>query len=209
MSAEFGITLNIGCGQYPVMGDDWLNIDPDPNVRAFVESLPGSPWHFRHESGHALSMESGAADRVYACHVLEHYLPPDCGLGGQANADSAMSEWWRVLRPGGELWVAVPDILVVASRILSEQSHRDEWLRLAYGWHASRYDHHMWGYTWDGLGTLMIKHGFDVIGHWEPFVRNPVGEGFDCAGCHGLDEHEFTVPCSLNMRARKPELEVE
>jgi predicted SAM-dependent methyltransferase len=49
-----------------------------------------------------LSMiQSGSADLVYASHVLEYF--------DRKEAEGVLTEWFRVLRPGGVLRLSVPD----------------------------------------------------------------------------------------------------
>jgi SAM-dependent methyltransferase len=50
---------------------------------------------------------TGAAEMVYAAHVLE-YLD-------RVEAVEALTEWARVLRPGGRLLLSVPDFAELAS----------------------------------------------------------------------------------------------
>jgi SAM-dependent methyltransferase len=79
--------INFGCGQFPLPG--WLNVDIDPQARADVyHDLERLPYPF----------ESNSAEEIVASHVLEHLDQPF----------AAMSEFARVLRPGGRLTVRVP-----------------------------------------------------------------------------------------------------
>jgi len=47
------------------------------------------------------TIESGSADLIYASHVLEYF--------DRREAEEALKEWFRVLRPGGILRLSVPD----------------------------------------------------------------------------------------------------
>jgi SAM-dependent methyltransferase len=80
--------LNLGCGYQQIAGFTGVDFDESlsPDVVASVESLP---------------FEDGSIEEIYASHVLEHV----------AMDSPALSEWYRVLQPGGLITVAVPDIV--------------------------------------------------------------------------------------------------
>ena len=76
--------INLGSGSYPLEG--WLNIDAvDMNLGKF-------PWDFDDE----------CADELMASHVLEHFTRRD-GV-------RFIGECYRILKPGGVLHIAVPDM---------------------------------------------------------------------------------------------------
>lgn len=82
--------VEIGPGGNPVPGFDYyVDVVPNPhaNITASMERLP---------------FADGSADHLRACHVLEHqsylYILP------------TLVEWYRVLAPGGTLFVAVPNV---------------------------------------------------------------------------------------------------
>jgi SAM-dependent methyltransferase len=67
----------------------WLNVDVDPQAQADMHhDLECLPYPF----------ESGSAEEILASHVLEHLHQPF----------AAMSEFARILRPGGRLTIRVP-----------------------------------------------------------------------------------------------------
>jgi predicted SAM-dependent methyltransferase len=82
------LRLNLGCGLTQVAGFLGVDLDPElhPDVVADVESLP---------------FEDDSVDEIYASHVLEH-VPYD---------SPALTEWNRVLKPGGLITIIVPDII--------------------------------------------------------------------------------------------------
>jgi hypothetical protein len=90
-----GIGTEIGAGASPVPGvtpppiylDCFKSFGADPNRADFYGHACALPFH-----DHAL-------DYVIASHVLEHV----------ANPVAALAEWYRVLRPGGIIYLVVPD----------------------------------------------------------------------------------------------------
>lgn len=89
------IGTEIGAGASPVPGptpppiyvDCFKSFGADPNRADFYGHACALPFH-----DHAL-------DYVIASHVLEHV----------ANPIAALVEWYRVLRPGGIIYLVVPD----------------------------------------------------------------------------------------------------
>ena len=82
------IKLNLGCG-WRNFGSDWIHIDG------------GDYDHLDYTDITKLELEDDSVDLIYASHVLEYF---DIN-----QAKAALREWRRVLKPGGELRVAVPD----------------------------------------------------------------------------------------------------
>lgn len=107
--------LNIGCGGswHP----DWLNCD----VR------PASPEVRTLDARCRIPIADGGCDAVYHSHVLEHLEPRD--------ARRFMAECSRVLKTGGVLRVAVPDLERIACAYLdSLQAAIAGGDRFAYDW---------------------------------------------------------------------------
>ena len=77
--------LNLGSGEMSL--DGWLNVDIADGI-----DLSIFPWPFEDES----------ASEVLVSHILEHFTKADARL--------FLDECWRVLAPGGFLWLAVPDM---------------------------------------------------------------------------------------------------
>lgn len=92
--------LNLGCGTRYL--DDWTNID-------FVSSGPSVKAHNLLDG---IPFSNNEFDVVYHSHVLEHF-PKD-------RAHFFIQECYRVLKPGGILRVAVPDLEQIA-RIYLQQ----------------------------------------------------------------------------------------
>ena len=82
--------LNLGCGPDHMPG--WTNVDYDESLKPDVVA------DLRH-----LPFDDGVATHVFASHVLEHFRWDE----------PVLEEWHRVLRPGGEIVVIVPDIIGV------------------------------------------------------------------------------------------------
>jgi len=141
-----GLHLGSGGARIP----RFWNLDANPwtscNIVAKVERI---------------KLKTGTVGTIYASHVLEH-IPRD-------RAGSVLEEWHRVLRPGGKLYVSVPDLEVLFRTYLDNLPHYDtdagrqlaeRACYLVYGGQANRYEFHLHGYSFASLGFLLERVGF-------------------------------------------------
>ena len=86
--------LNLGCGacHHPA----WVNVD-------FRQTGPGV---MAHDLSRGVPFPDASFDAVYHSHLLEHFHA--------STAPLFLAECWRVLKPGGILRVAVPDLEAMA-----------------------------------------------------------------------------------------------
>jgi SAM-dependent methyltransferase len=112
--------LNIGCGDRFDPG--WTNLDVDSHF----------PGVLTHDARKGLPFPDGSFDVVYHSHVLEHF--------DAKNGAALLRECHRVLRQGGIVRVAVPDLERIAQLYLSSLENvlngktdwqgRYEWMKL-------------------------------------------------------------------------------
>lgn len=103
-------------------------------------------------------------DEVMASHVLEH-LPYSDML-------DVMSEWTRVLKPGGVLRIAVPDMRKIGAELAKPDLDDGQVQYLAamlYGSQNYKENFHQWGYTEQTLSRAMYAAGIGNIRTWQPF----------------------------------------
>lgn len=100
----------------------------------------------------ALPFDDGAFDGVECYHVLEHLLPDE--------AKAALTECVRVLKPGGELAVAVPDLRKCARTLLMGDL---KILHNIYSPDAEPAQQHRWGYVPETMMVLLEEAGLTNI----------------------------------------------
>lgn len=93
------LRVHVGCGTVALPG--WFNVDERwfPHV------------HYVGLAHRLEPLPDGCAERLYASHVLEHL--------SHTETSAALEEWRRVLRPGGHIFIAVPDFDAIVDRYLS------------------------------------------------------------------------------------------
>jgi predicted SAM-dependent methyltransferase len=90
--------LNLGCGQR--FRPDWTNID-------FASTGPSVTAH---NLTQGIPQPDNTFDLVYHSHVLEHF--------SKTQAQTLIQECHRVLKPGGTLRIAIPDLEQIAKTYL-------------------------------------------------------------------------------------------
>ncbi len=164
--------LNIGCGPrgITVIGnpafpeEEWrevrLDIDPGvaPDIVASMTDMAAVP--------------DGTMDAVWSSHNLEHLFPHE--------VPAALREFLRVLKPGGQLRLAVPDLQGVAA--LVAQGGLEDTLYMSnvgpitpldviYGYGAAiaagnHFMAHRTGFTAQTLGRALQAAGFEPVVLW-------------------------------------------
>lgn len=98
----------------------------------------------------------GSCSDVYCSHVLEHLSHADELL-------IAMSEFYRVLAPGGVLRVSVPDLTVLFGLFIDPKyavESRANLLRYIFGGQIDEHDFHKCGFDMDILSANLYSVGF-------------------------------------------------
>ena len=181
--------LNIGCGRR--YHEDWLNLDletSDPSVIC-------------HDVNKGLPFKEGRFSAVYHSHILEHLEP----IEGR----KLIEECYRVLRPGGILRIAVPDLECIARLYL--ETHQEAW----WGNETSQIN-----YKWmklELLDQLVRRSSGGKMGRYmasreiknSQFVKSRLGDEFSICQSHRSTEALASLPLfkrlgriSLGLRRR-------
>lgn len=130
---------------------------------------------------------------IYASHVVEH-------LDYKDELKNTLTDWNRVLVPGGKLYISVPDMDVLARMFINKSllgvNERFFVMRMMFGGHVDKYDYHAVGLNEEFLSEFLKVSGYVNI------VKVPA---------FGLFNDTSTmlfkgVAISLNIMAEKPKL---
>ena len=140
------IKLNLGCYDRKIHG--FVNVD----IRADVEP------DVVDDAFKLFKFEENSVDLIYACHMLEH--------GDYRECEMALQRWHKVLKPGGLLRIAVPDM---EAHFAHYYYHRD--LRVLHStfWGSQRhaYDYHKNGWDFKKLKEDLEMAGFNAVRRYD------------------------------------------
>jgi len=132
--------LHLGSGSKRIPG--YTNVDANeecsPDILATIDDLG--------------SLEDNVVDAIYACHVLEHTH--------RGAVQGVLKEWHRVLKPGGELRVAVPDFEEIVLLYVEHGVHLERLWGLFYGGGKTAWDLHQVVFDYETLCTYLQRAGF-------------------------------------------------
>lgn len=86
---ESTMRLHVGCGNVILKG--WVNIDS--RELPGVDVVTDGRW--------CAQYKPETIDAIYACHVIDHFHVWE--------VESVVYRWWRLLIPGGKLFVSTPN----------------------------------------------------------------------------------------------------
>ncbi len=135
--------LNLGCGLDKREG--YVNIDIREEVNPDLV----------HDLEKPLPFPDNSAEEIIAKDVLEHL--------SFHKVEDALRDWFRVLKPGGRIYIQCPDLEAIAKKIIL--SGKYSWKEISY-WVYGAQDYpentHKAGFTIRTLKELLEKIGFVV-----------------------------------------------
>ncbi len=152
--------LNLGCGTHYSTQKEWTNLD-------FISTGEGV---IAHNLLKGIPCETNSFDLVYHSHVLEHFSKED--------GDKFITECFRVLKPGGILRIAIPDLERIARKYLlylekGLQNPDDAIVRANYEWMLlEMYDQTVRNTSGGNMGKYLFQ---DTLIN-EDFVFQRIGE---------------------------------
>lgn len=160
------IRLDIGNGDMPREG--WISVDRKQGREAYPLAYPDN-----------------YADEIEASHILEHFSHRD--------KVKVLRDWVRVLKPGGRIRIAVPDIEALCRMWLNGDLARLrktypqlDFERILYGAHVDDNDFHKSAYHRDELMMMMNAVGLIGVQRFQ-----------------GRPDSSASYPFSLNMEGWK------
>lgn len=169
--------INMGCGLAVAPG--WINIDGSLN--AIVAALPrsfhraayrftgassfyteaeylrllGEHYFVHHDLSYGLPLEDGVADFVYSSHFIEHLFKSD--------AENLLRESRRVLKTGGTVRIALPDLEYACSLYASGEKGKMLENYFFVSGDDSYYARHKYMYDYPMFAELLSRTGFRDI----------------------------------------------
>ena len=178
--------LHLGCGTRHFPG--YINIDQVDGYNVdLVCDISKLPY------------EDNSVDVIYACHVLEYF-------DWQEAESIVLPEWYRVLKPGGTIRIAVPYFdSIVRWYIDKGRCDLSECIGLLFGrqYYNNKYQYHKCVYDHDTLYILLLNVGFGSIHcyNWENTEHSHID---DCSQAYlpHMDKKNGLL-MSLNIEAYK------
>lgn len=172
--------IQIGGGKHLLKG--FLNIDIVPPADLICDLREGIP------------LEDSCSEFIFSEHFFEHVDYP-------ISAKKIISEIYRILKPGGQIVLGVPDSKLAArSYVNKDQKYYKQAINT---WYANRdclkhfntyidllnyhyrdqddnkkYNPHYWAYDFEKLKSLFKNTGFSRVKRWDfdPAIANPKRE---------------------------------
>lgn len=139
--------LHIG-GKQPAEGWEILN------------AIPGQYVDHVCNANDLSRFADGTFSEIYASHVVEH-------LDYKDELSSTLKEWFRVMEPGGKIYISVPDLDVLAQLTLLKDKltieERFFVMKMLFGGHLDEYDYHVVGLNKEFLAIFLQMAGFENI----------------------------------------------
>ena len=174
--------LHVGCGERYLPGFIHVDIRKLPHVNVVT-------------SADKLDMfKDNSIKLIYACHILDHF--------GRNEVEGVLQEWYRVLKQGGILRLAVSDFEVVA-KIYCETKDLKLILGILFGRQDYEGNKHGTAFDYVNLSEILEKVGFGNIHKYD--WKETIHKNYDDlsqAYIPHMDKENGTL-ISLNVEAEK------
>jgi len=180
------IKVNIGCGRTPTEG--WLNFDNSPAIKLAKspfkyklaramgllneQQIENIKWNMEHniqfaDATKSIPLQASSVDCIYTSHMVEHL--------SQKGARSFLKEVKRVLKVGGVVRIAAPDLRIAVNEYLElndadafmkgilVQPPEIKTIKQKINLLVSGYRHHQWMYDGDSLTKLLLEMDFSSV----------------------------------------------
>lgn len=179
VSPDGKVRIHLGCGD--VASPEFINVD--------ARSAPHV--HYVHDVTDLSIFPDGSADLVYACHVLEHVPRP--------LLQQTLSEWKRVLKPGGVLRLSVPDFDKIVNIYQACDRDLESILSPLMGGQDYSLNTHYSAFNYMYLSERLREIGFREIGEWD--ARSVENHDFEDWASKRIKRGGQQFEISLNVEA--------
>lgn len=175
--------LHLGCGKRFIPGFVHIDAIDYPHVDhvASIDNLSFLP--------------SESVDLIYNCHVLEHFRRRDVGR--------VLTEWRRVLKPGGILRISVPDFAMLCE-VYQRHKRLDLVIGALFGRQDYLYNIHYNVFDFHTISQELKAAGFENIRRYDWRETEHAGiDDYSQAYIPHMDK-ENGVLISLNVEGTRP-----
>ncbi len=178
--------VNLGCGKTPTLG--WINLDNSPAIKIAnsplifrickilgllnAEQIQNIEWNKKNniifgDASKRFPLDGNSIEIIYTSHMLEHL--------SQGSVENVLKEARRVLKPGGIIRIAVPDLKIIMEEYfqsedanfcmerLMVQPPPINTLRQKLKLLLVGYRHHQWMYDGNSISKMLVMHGFKDV----------------------------------------------
>lgn len=176
--------LHLGCGKRFIPGFVHIDAVEYPHVDhvATIDNLG--------------FLGSNSVDLIYTCHVLEHFRRKD--------VSRVLSEWLRVLKPGGRLRVSVPDFAQLCE-VYRRHGDINQVLGPIFGRQDYLYNIHYNVFDEPSLRKILVECGYSDVRRydWRETEHANIDDYSQAYVPHMDKQHGIHI--SLNVEACKPQ----
>lgn len=175
--------LHLGCGKRHIPGFMHIDAIDYPHVD-HVSTIDNLSF-----------IAENSVDLIYNCHVLEHFKRRD--------VPKVLSEWYRVLKPGGTLRTSVPDFDSLCS-LYQKNKRIEEVIGPLFGRQDYLYNIHYNVFDCMSLTKALENAGFESIHryNWRDTEHAHIDDYSQAYFPH-MDK-ESGMLLSLNIECKKP-----
>lgn len=149
--------MKIVIGTRHWLGSDWTHVDADefPLYDDDTQTYKGKPEYVC--DARKIPLPDHCAELVYSQECLEHFPHKEYF--------AVLSEWARLVAPGGVLKIEVPDFLLACQQVLEHDTlEMDRAIQqIIFGGQDNKYDFHYVGITHRMLAEDFATLGFEGI----------------------------------------------
>lgn len=173
--------LHLGCGKRN-FGTDWVHVDQTDYPHVTWKDVTRLPY------------TKQSCDLIYASHLLEYF--------DTVEVVHVLEEWFRVLKSGGVLRLAVPDFDALCT-MYRRGIPLEKLIGPLYGKWGSPPVYHKTVYDFDSLKNVLTSVGFGEVRHYDwRHTEHAEHDDHSQAYIPHMDKEHGTL-LSLNVEATK------